>query len=64
MAAAFLTVWICILFQANLHDDSLFAHFQHHVKRIFVRVIENLDQLHQVGMVQLLHDGNLFANQE
>lgn len=60
--ALFVAVWVGVLLQANLHDDSLFAHLQHHVERIFFGVVEDLDQLDKVWMVQFLHDGYLFAD--
>jgi hypothetical protein len=58
-----LGAWLSPLVKANLHDDALLTHLQHHVQRVLVRVIEHLDQLHQVRVVELLHDGNLLPDQ-
>jgi hypothetical protein len=30
-----------------------------HVQLVVLRIVQDLDELHDVGMVQLLHDGNL-----
>jgi hypothetical protein len=49
--------------QADFHDDALFAHFHDHVNRILLGVVEDFDELDQVRVVELLHDGNLLANQ-
>jgi hypothetical protein len=32
--------------QAHLHDDALFAHLHDHVKRVFLRIVEDLNELH------------------
>jgi hypothetical protein len=51
------------LLEAYLHDDALLAHLHDHVERVFFWVVEHFDQCDEVGVVQLLHDGNLFLDQ-
>lgn len=58
-----LAVGICALFQADLHNDAFLAHLHDHVQRVFLGVVEDFDQRHQVGVVELLHDGNLLLDQ-
>lgn len=61
--AGLFAVRIRLLFQAHLHDHALFAHFQDYVERVLLGIVEHLNELYQVRVVQLLHDGNLLSNE-
>ncbi len=52
-----------MIVHAHMHDDALLTHLEHHVERIFGRIVEHFVQCDQVGMIELLHDGNLLANE-
>jgi hypothetical protein len=62
-AALLLAVGVSALIKANLHDDALLAHLHDHVERVFFGVVEDLNEGDEVGVVQLLHNGNLLLDE-
>lgn len=63
VTARLLAVRIRRFLQPDLHDHALLAHLHDHVERVLLRVVQHLDELYEIGMVQLLHDGDLLADQ-
>lgn len=63
IATLFLTVRSRVIVQAHLHDDALFAHLHDHVQRVLLWIVQDLDELDQIRVVELLHNGDLFADE-
>jgi hypothetical protein len=62
-AALLLAVGVSALVEANLHNDALLAHLHDHVERVFLGVVEDFNEGDEVGVVQLLHNGNLLLDE-
>jgi hypothetical protein len=63
VTAGFFAVWFRRLTKTNLHHNAFSAHLHDHVKRVLFGVIEHFNKLDEVRVIQLLHDGDFFANQ-
>lgn len=64
MSAFFLRVRVRVVVESDFHHNALFAHLQHHPKRVLLRVVQHFDELNKIRVVQLLHDGYLLADKE
>jgi hypothetical protein len=61
--ACFFVVRVGSVINTNLHNDALLTHLQDHIQRVFLRIIQDLNQRNKIVMVQFLHNGNLLLDQ-
>ena len=46
-----------------MHGNTFLAHFENHVQRVLLRIVENFNQSHEVVVIELLHDRNFLLDQ-
>lgn len=62
-SASLFVVRVGSVINTNLHDDALLTHLQNHIQRIFLRIIQDLNQRNEIVMVQLLHNRDFLFDQ-